>query len=231
MTARAQHNLAAVKLPLLNSSRSSYLTALSLLPEPQRFSPKFEEAEGYSDSGSAYSVPSESSALPRTPNLENPALVSGAASSPLDGHGKFPTDFHDRPYAFPDDLNSATCLDRPLPLFHVPSPRVTFAVPEPAPLRSEAEQRYNAHLADFWEMLDRHHSEVIAMIVAVMDAQASRYSVLRAMYEEKRASDDDDLKAAQKRERIKALKESGWKRERFNPSRCEALCERALAEL
>ena len=89
--------------------------------------------------------------------------------------------------------------------------------------------RYQTHLADFRDRLDQHHSDVITLVVAVMDAHSRRYSK-GALFRDIDGS-PGRLKEAQKRERIERLKASGWKRERFDPSRCERLCERARAAL
>ena len=198
----------------------------------------------YSDDGSEYSSPSESSGMPRTPHL--------GPLSPLPGQ---PADSYDDRRtkgrtAFYGQFCVAADAVVPAPLFapamppgspaRVRSPqaqRVAFLLPiltpTPTPPRavSEARMRYNAHLADFRQMLDRHHSEVISLIVTTMEVQANRYSGLRQSIFVEREAENEDLKATQLQERIKRLRAKGWRRERFNPSRYEDLCEQALTEL
>ena len=224
IVAKAQSNLAPSKLPLLNSARSSYLTALSLLPQPEKLSPQFADADDWSDSASCYSVQSNSSILPQTPDF-GPSDADGG--DPFFAQSRLP---------IVSTAAAADDADKPAPLFS-PAPfyRSPLAEPVPAPVdpKLEAKERYNTHLEDFRELLDRHHTDVIGLIVAAMDAQSRRYSMSRSMVMDERGKDgeDDDLKAAQLRERIKKLKANGWKWERFNSSRTEELCERALADL
>lgn len=43
--------------------------------------------------------------------------------------------------------------------------------------------------------------------------------------------DEDEMKKADLRARIQSLKESGWKRDRFDGRRYRELCDKALGEL
>ena len=170
----------------------------------------------------------ESPAAPRTPRLASPDAHDAHNARMIKGRTAFDDQF---------------CV--PAPLFALPPPgaprrvrspeaqRVAFVLPAPPPLPSvdEARLRYDAHLADFRDMLDRHHSEVLALIVATMEAQTNRYSGWRQSVFVEREADDEDLKAAHLQERIMRLRAKGWKRERFDPSRYEDLCEQAMAEL
>ena len=255
LLAKAQGPYAPTKLPLLNSARAAYLTALSLLPTPDLASPAFShtntfaEADAFSDrcsntdaasaysdadSASIYSVATDASDAPLTPDygFAPPSSIPLFAPEKVTPRPKS-SDFHP-----PQHLRPL----KPLPLFHVPAAH-RVPVAEPAPptpeldvVRLDAQRRYHEHLVEFRAMLDRHHSEVIALIVTTMEAQAARYSARRSLLlaDEKRrrgGEEDEDLRKAQLRERIERLRERGWKRERFDPSQYEDLCERALAEL
>ena len=76
-------------------------------------------------------------------------------------------------------------------------------------------------------MLENHIITIDSLIESTEKIQRQRYSVKRlASY-----GGDEVAKEADKRERIKRLEETGWKRERFQPGKYQELCAKALAEL
>lgn len=76
-------------------------------------------------------------------------------------------------------------------------------------------------------MLENHTITINSLIESTQEIQAHRYSVKRLPS----YGGDEAAKEADKRERIKRLREIGWKRERFQPEKYQELCAKALAEL
>ena len=94
-------------------------------------------------------------------------------------------------------------------------------------LRNRGIERFNEHLDDFISTVLKNLEMVEAQISATKDAQAARYVAGRVVSR----AEEDDAKGADLRERISRLKAVGWRRERFDASKYEQLCELALAEL
>ena len=84
-----------------------------------------------------------------------------------------------------------------------------------------------ADLAAFADMLDNHIATVNALIASTQANLAMRNSGKRqAAYEDDEVMEEADLEA-----RVKRLKATEWKRERFRPEKYQELCKRALEEL
>ena len=94
-------------------------------------------------------------------------------------------------------------------------------------LRNRRIERFNEHLDDFISTVLKNLEMIEAQISATKDAQAARYIAGRVVSR----AEEDDAKGADLRERILKLKATGWRRERFDASKYERLCELALAEL
>lgn len=94
-------------------------------------------------------------------------------------------------------------------------------------LRNRGIERFNEHLDDFISTAVKNLDMIEAQISATKEVQAARYIAGRAVSR----SEEDDAKGADLRERILRLKATGWRRERFNASKYEQLCELASAEL
>ncbi|MDI1488278.1 MAG: hypothetical protein OHK93_007552 [Ramalina farinacea] len=94
-------------------------------------------------------------------------------------------------------------------------------------LRNRRIERFNEHLDDFISTVLKNLEMIEAQITATKEAQAARYIAGRVASR----AEEDDAKGADLRERILRLKATGWRRERFDASKYEQLCELALAEL
>ena len=94
-------------------------------------------------------------------------------------------------------------------------------------LRNRRIERFNEHLDDFISTVLKNLEMIEAQISATKDAQAARYITGRVSSR----AEEDDAKGVDLRERILKLKATGWRRERFDASKYEQLCELALAEL
>lgn len=78
-------------------------------------------------------------------------------------------------------------------------------------------------------MLTAHIAVVDDLLVAAEESQATRHSAGGRRLPSYGA--DDETRAEDRKWRIARLREQGWRRERFQPERYVALCERALEEL
>lgn len=103
---------------------------------------------------------------------------------------------------------------------------ITFSASSYQWLQDRSASRYNAHLADFANMLYDHRAAVEDLISGIKDIQGSRRIKRLASLGE-----DREARAADVRERIARLRAKGWRRERFAPERYQGLCAVALAEL
>ena len=88
-------------------------------------------------------------------------------------------------------------------------------------------QRFNTHVVDFEQMLQRHVEVVDMLIKSTMEVQADSHTVKRSDSQ----VNDEETRTADRRAKIEKLKANNWKRERFRPERYQDLCARALAEL
>ncbi|KAE8442310.1 hypothetical protein EG329_003510 [Mollisiaceae sp. DMI_Dod_QoI] len=104
-------------------------------------------------------------------------------------------------------------------------------------LLSQSINRYKIHLRDLSTQLDYHIKSIHAQIGQLSLIRKAKRSVLPTQFSEMEersigmegVSREEVLKV-ELVERIKRLKEIGWKRERFNGERYRLLCERALSE-
>lgn len=94
-------------------------------------------------------------------------------------------------------------------------------------LRNRRIERFNEHLDDFISTVLKNLEMIEAQISATKEAQAARYIAGRVVSR----AEEDDAKGTDLRERVRRLKARGWRRERFDASKYEQLCELALAEL
>ncbi len=112
------------------------------------------------------------------------------------------------------------------PPFSASRRSITFSASPYQWLQARSARRYNAHLAEFANMLDEHRAAVEDLISSIKDVQGSRRTKRLASIGE-----DKEAHAAGVQERILRLKANGWRRERFAPEKYQALCAAALAEL
>ncbi|CZR50625.1 uncharacterized protein PAC_00499 [Phialocephala subalpina] len=115
-------------------------------------------------------------------------------------------------------------------------------------LLTQSLSRYRSHLRDLSTQLQYHISSIHSQISQLSQVRKSRRSALPSQFTgfEKRefgvglgigfgsmgmegVSREEILKV-ELQERIRRLKENGWRRERFNGERYQLLCERALGE-
>lgn len=78
-------------------------------------------------------------------------------------------------------------------------------------------------------MLTAHIAVVDGLLVLAEETQANRHAAGGKRLPSYGA--DDETRAEDRKWRIACLREQGWRRQRFQPERYEALCERALEEL
>jgi hypothetical protein len=104
-------------------------------------------------------------------------------------------------------------------------------------LFSQSIARYKSHLRDLSTQLEYHISSIHSQIGHLSQVRKARRSNLPTQFSEfeersigmEGVSREEMLKV-ELRERIRRLKETGWKRERFDGERYRVLCERALME-
>ncbi|KAF8863435.1 hypothetical protein BDZ45DRAFT_686034 [Acephala macrosclerotiorum] len=113
-------------------------------------------------------------------------------------------------------------------------------------LLSQSLARYRSHLRDLATQLQYHISSIHSQISLLSQVRRSRRSALPSQFTgfEKGVGlgigfsgsmgmegvSREEVLKVELQERIRRLKEQGWKRERFNGERYQVLCERALAE-
>ena len=232
------HNLSVSKLPLLLAAKESYETTARSLPGPDplptldysRASACFTASElpspaSSSDCPSPPPTPTPRSRyhLPSRTSLSSTASISSSIlrPSPLRIHkidNKISTpSYSTRPLNFFPPKASASLSASP----------VTFSTSTDNWLRLRAQERYNAHLESFAEMVQKHILTSQLLITETEEIQAQRYTGKRLTT----YGNDEASKAADKKERVQRLKACGWKRERFEPERYMKLCATALAEL
>ncbi|KAI9720022.1 MAG: hypothetical protein M1812_003148 [Candelaria pacifica] len=103
------------------------------------------------------------------------------------------------------------------------SPSIQFTTQTTHWLRTRAQSRYNTHLATLHPLLTSHITTINNLITLTKEAQLSTRKVSSG-------DEEEDIKS-QKARRIERLKARNWKRERFDKTRIEDLCQRALEEL
>ena len=125
----------------------------------------------------------------------------------------------------PSKTGSCTISSPSSPVPSIQSPDTDNGV------RSEAQERYDAQLLEFAEMLTRHIDFVEEAISKTQEAQASGRR--RLFKERKIGTNQEDERLFDLKARITNLKNRGWslKGDRFVPAKYQELCERALAEL
>ena len=241
------HNLAATKLPLLRSSKGSYAAALTSL----RKSSNFDDEQCQSDG--RLSFDSDVTTVPYTPT---PAarIIPTASPSPL--HPLSPPGRLMQSQSWTTDINSDSPTPKPSPLrirkltskprmlstefdapytppsspplcnsVHMHTPATTSSDSTTTWLHVRTLQRYNGHLRDFDEMLLKHIEAIDTLIEST--EEANRCAWKRSVSD----NADDEVKAPDRKARIKELVANGWNRERFRPERYQELCAKALAEL
>lgn len=113
-------------------------------------------------------------------------------------------------------------------------------------LLSESLARYRSHLHDLSTQLQYHISSIHSQISLLSQVRKSRRSALPSQFTgfEKdletgiefsgsmgmEGVSREEILQVELQERIRRLKEQGWKRKRFNGERYQVLCERALGE-
>ena len=103
-------------------------------------------------------------------------------------------------------------------------------------LPSGALIRYRGHLSDLHAQINYHISSVNSQIATLHSTRKARRSNLPTIFTGFGQGgmgggvSDNEMKKARLRARIERLKENGWKRERFDGSKYQLLCERAMRE-
>ena len=99
-------------------------------------------------------------------------------------------------------------------------------------LLAQSVSRYRTHLASLSEQLQYHISSIHAQIGQLSATRRARRGNAPDVFAEEEVEVDgvgrEEMKRVEMRERIRRLKESGWKRERFDGERYRVLCEKAL---
>ena len=103
-------------------------------------------------------------------------------------------------------------------------------------LLSRALIRYRGYLSDLHNQINYHIGSVKSQISALNKSRKVWRSNLPNIFTVFRKGgmadvDEDEMKKADLRARIQSLKESGWKRDRFDGRRYRELCDKALGEL
>ncbi len=245
--ARIMHTMSISRIQTLEKAKLSYQAAMSSLPAPE---PLLDMTDSMADDPfltmPAPSPPRDSSEatleLPSSPNS-----ISAFSIEP----DKHATD--EKTLELPPlRIRKATCSGQDPAIYqfapqHLPTPPYTPSTPHPSQspplatadpttslnatsiwLHNCALERYNEHLASFSAMLANHICVINNLSQSTRETQSRRFTVRRlASYGE----DEQEAKAADVRGRIASLRETGWRRERFQAERYRRLCEVALAEL
>ncbi|KAL8898849.1 MAG: hypothetical protein Q9207_006494 [Kuettlingeria erythrocarpa] len=149
--------------------------------------------------------------LPTTPPRSKPAGTMGDVFRTSQGY---------LPFTPPNRIGPSS------PPFSARKRSITFSASSYQWLQDRFASRYNAHLAEFANMLREHRAAVEDLISSIKDVHRSRRIKPLASIGE-----DREAHAADVRERIARLRAKGWRRERFAPERYQDLCAMALAEL
>lgn len=251
--ARLTHNLSPVKVHLLEQARASYQAAASSLPQAD-VGPEHHDQSAVDTRSSCSTLSDEGSDSCTDRGSSQSEHPDPDTSSPSSIHScEFPqpgtnlrpsilrvrtiSSFRDELTESGDDDQSVSPCIRP----HTPPQQrcastvhsesrptsITFSVSVDSWLQARSYERYNNRLAAFAEVIANHISAVYILIQKTQGVQSARYFTKRlASYGE-----DEESRAANLRFRIARLKASGWKMERFAPSKYQELCARALAEL
>ena len=231
LLARALHNLSISKLPLLNSAKASYASALSSLPNVELAYSSPESRCLGENGGPDHNAASS----PRLPLLESPTPVARFLGRA--GQLKSPRGLASPPRFWPSPLYFEKNKSTPIEACEVDiqggapeSPKrfsVAFSDSTTEWLHERPTGRLNAHLEGFGVMLAQHIESVDDLAKSIKEAQMDRHNGHCLVAD----GEDESTKTLNRRERIKQLKAKGWERERFNPEKYRFLCKKALAEL
>ncbi|MCJ1266797.1 hypothetical protein MMC22_006682 [Lobaria immixta] len=240
---RLTHNLSTAKIQLLKQARGSYQAAALSLPvvESTTESHEYLDDEASSESAStSASTPRAALSIPSPTRPSSPAYSSSPSS--FDLYSPYSNEFDDVPQPSPLRIRKAIhpCSLLPVKNLSIPTSKTLPCSPPPTPpsttitftsstatwLQTRAYHRFSSQLASFAEMLTGHIAVVDDLLVVAEETQANRHAKRLPSY-----GADDETRAEDRKWRIARLREQGWRRQRFQPERYAALCERALEEL
>ena len=223
--ARLAHPQSATKLQSLEQAKTFYIAAASSLPVIDQ---NFNSDDTFDNNASSIysSTSTESEILDYNQDSSPPSPRNDVSSySSLESYSRSPHLIPDKPSPLrirKSEFNQPSYT----PPFSSNASR-NFSHPTSTWFRISYYERYVADLAAFADMLDNHIATVNALIASTQANLAMRNSGKRqAAYEDDEVMEEADLEA-----RVKRLKATEWKRERFRPEKYQELCKRALEEL